>query len=178
MYYFDINIAQQLLLNNSLNISEVAYNIGFNDPKYFSRCFKRIVGVSPSKYRDLTVSKSFLPPSKYNDKLFLEKVTVALESKISDGKISFDEFADEMKTSRASLYRKIKQNIGLSPTEFIRLVRIKRSAQLLIKHRYISEVAYAVGYNDSKYFSRCFKQEFGLTPTQYQKSMNSGKAEN
>ncbi|HET7734274.1 MAG TPA: AraC family transcriptional regulator [Paludibacter sp.] len=165
---FRIEIALQMLLDNSLNISEVAYRTGFNDPRYFSRCFKNELGLSPKEYRESIRQKSVVIDVQRNDDLFLEKALEKLEAKISDGNLSFDQFASEMNVSKASLYRKLKSVAGLSPCEFIRSVRIKRSAQLLAKHSNISEVAFAVGFNDSKYFSRCFKSEFGVTPTQYQ----------
>jgi AraC-like DNA-binding protein len=168
IHSFRIEIALQLLLNNSLNISEVAYRAGFNDPRYFSRCFKNEVGLSPKEYRESIKPKSVSGDNQSHDELFLEKALEKLETKISDGNLSSDQFANEMNVSKASLYRKLKSVAGLSPCEFIRSVRIKRSAQLLAKHSNISEVAFAVGFNDSKYFSRCFKSEFGVTPTQYQ----------
>lgn len=163
---YRIELAKQLLPDNSLNISEVAYKTGFNDPRYFSRCFKQIIGLSPKEYRDLLKNKS--ADNHTPDELFVKKALVKLETKISDGNLTFDQFANEMNVSKASLYRKLKSVSGLSPCEFIRSVRIKRSAQLLAKHSNISEVAFAVGFNDSKYFSRCFKSEFGVTPSQYQ----------
>jgi len=171
-YSFKIEIAQQLLLGNLLNISEIAYRVGFNDPRYFSRCFKNEVGISPKEYRESLKRKSISCDAQSKDELFLEKALVKLEMKISDGNLSFDQFANEMNVSKASLYRKIKSVVGLSPCEFIRSVRIKRSTQLLAKYRNISEVAFAVGFNNSNYFSRCFKSEFGITPTQYQEQMS------
>lgn len=168
IHSFRIEIALQLLSDFSLNISEVAYRAGFNDPRYFSRCFKNEVGLSPKDYRESIKLKSVSGDNQSNDDLFLEKVLEKLETRISDGNLSFDQFASEMNVSKASLYRKLKSVAGLSPCEFIRSVRIKRSAQLLAKHSNISEVAFAVGFNDSKYFSRCFKSEFGITPTRYQ----------
>jgi AraC-like DNA-binding protein len=168
-----IEIARQLLLNNSLNISEVAYRIGFNDPRYFSRCFKKEVGVSPKEFRQTSIEKSLDIESQSIDELFLEKALLKLETKISDANLSFEQFAIEMNVSKASLYRKIKSVVGLSPCEFIRTFRIKRSAQLLAKHSNISDVAFAVGFNDSKYFRRCFKSEFGITPSQYQELLTT-----
>jgi AraC-like DNA-binding protein len=164
---FNINIAQQLLSNNSIYISEVAYSIGFNDPKYFSRCFKKVVGVSPKKYRDLTKTKYFLSDNKQIDSIFLEKAISTLEAKISVGNISFEEFACEMNVSKAYLYRKLKTISGLSPSKFILSVRINRSTQLLNTYRNVSDVAFAVGFNDSKYFSRCFKKKIGISPKYY-----------
>jgi AraC-like DNA-binding protein len=161
-----IEIAKKLLLNNSFNISEVAYIIGFNDPRYFSRCFKTEVGLSPKEYRESLNLKT--KSTENQDDLFMKKALLTLETKIADGNLSFDQFATEMNVSKASLYRKLKSVSGLSPCEFIRSVRIKRSTQLLAKYSNISEVAFAVGFNDSKYFARCFKSELGLTPTQYQ----------
>lgn len=168
IHSFRIEIALQLLSDFSLNISEVAYRAGFNDPRYFSRCFKNEVGLSPKDYRESIKPKSVSGDNQSNDDPFLEKALEKLEAKISDGDFTFNQFASEMNVSKTSLYRKLKSVAGLSPCEFIRSVRIKRSAQLLAKHSNISEVAFAVGFNDSKYFSRCFKSEFGITPTRYQ----------
>lgn len=161
-------IAKQLLLDNTLNISEVAYRTGFNDPRYFSRCFKMAVGLSPKEYRKSIIKKNLSVESESNNELFLKKALIKVESKISDVNLTFDEFANEMNVSKATLYRKLKSVAGLSPCEFIRSVRMKRSVELLNTYQKISDVTFAVGFNDSKYFSRCFKNEFGITPTQYQ----------
>jgi AraC-like DNA-binding protein len=173
IHSFRIEIALQLLSNHSLNISEVAYKTGFNDPKYFSRRFKEEVGLSPKEYRKSLKRKSVSVDSRTSDELFLEKALVKLEMRMSEGNLSFERFASEMNVSKASLYRKLKSVSGQSPCEFIRSVRIKRSAQLLGKHKNIADVAFEVGFNDSKYFSRCFKNEFGISPKQYQELMVS-----
>ena len=69
-------------------------------------------------------------------------------------------------------FNKLKSLTGLSPVEFIREVRIKRAAQLLEVGSYnITEVTYMVGMNDSRYFSKCFKAVYGMTPTEYKKSI-------
>ena len=162
-----IKTAQQLLLSNYLNISEVAFRVGFNDPKYFSKCFKREVGCSPKKYRKLMRQQFAFANNQGSDDIFVKKAIVKLEMKISDVSLSVDQFASEMNVSRASLYRRFKAVLGLSPCKFIRSVRIKRSTQLLTKHSNICEVAFAVGFNDSKYFSRCFKNELGITPKKF-----------
>ena len=61
---------------------------------------------------------------------------------------------------------------GLSPVEYIREQRLKRAAQLLETTRYsITEITYMVGLNDSRYFSRCFKHSYGMTPTEYRQRM-------
>jgi AraC-like DNA-binding protein len=153
-------IALQLLLNKSLNISEVAYGVGFDDPKYFSKCFKREIGLSPKEYRTQNCDRTY-------DKLFLKSSIKVLELKMLDNNFSINQFASELNISKASLYRKLKSTIGLSPCEFIRSVRINRSVELLTRRKDISEVAFAVGFNDSKYFSKCFKREFGIAPSKF-----------
>ncbi len=167
---FKIENAQYLLLNNSLRISEVAYKIGFNDPKYFSKCFKNKVGVSPKEYRKL-MKKMFIGDENLSsDRFFIENVIAKLEMRVSDVSLSIDQFASEMNVSKTSLYRKFKSTVGLSPWEFIRSIRIKRSAQLLAKQRNISDIAFSVGFSDPKYFSRCFKNEYGITPSRFRLS--------
>ena len=83
---------------------------------------------------------------------------------------SFDvtKLVKEMGVSRSLLHKKLKALTNMSTTEFIRLCRLKKSIHYL-KHDNlnISEVAYEVGFNDPKYFSRIFKKHFGVTPTEY-----------
>ena len=60
------------------------------------------------------------------------------------------------------------KNIGLSPVEFLREMRIKKAAQLILADEgNMAQIAYQVGFNDSHYFSKCFKQVYGVTPTEY-----------
>lgn len=167
---FKIEIARQLLLNNSLNISEVAYETGFNDPKYFSKCFKNTVGLSPIEYRKMMKYTSNEAENKSFDECFVEKAILKLEMRIADVSLSINQLASEMNVSKVSLYRKFKSTVGLSPCEYILSVRIKRSVQLLAKEQNISDIAFSVGFNDPKYFSRCFKSEYGITPRQFQSS--------
>ena len=70
--------------------------------------------------------------------------------------------------SRMNLYRKLQAITGQSPTDFVKTIRLKKAAQLLLENRYtIVEVAYTVGFNTPSYFTRVFKEQFGITPTQY-----------
>lgn len=173
MYSLNIDFAQQLLSNNSLNISEVAYQIGFNDPRYFSKCFKKEAGISPKEYRNTLKRDSFSYGEKHNDEAFLQKAIVLLETKIYNENISLDEFANEMNVSKATLYRRLKSVSGLSPTELIRSLKISRSAMLLSKRKNVTDVAFAAGFNDSKYFSKCFKDAVGVSPKEYRNSFRN-----
>ena len=70
--------------------------------------------------------------------------------------------------NRATLYRKILSLTGKAPVDFIRSIRLKRAAQLLEKSGMsIAEIAYEVGFNNPKYFSKAFKEEFKVLPSQY-----------
>jgi AraC-like DNA-binding protein len=105
------------------------------------------------------------------DELFLKQAVKKVEDKLLDDTYDFDQFALDMATSKSTLHRKLKSLTGLSPGEFIRNIRLKHAALMLLNNTgNISEIAFAVGFNDPKYFSRCFKTEFGLTPREYQES--------
>jgi signal transduction histidine kinase/ligand-binding sensor domain-containing protein/DNA-binding response OmpR family regulator len=108
------------------------------------------------------------------DELFLKQAVIKVEDNLSDDTFDFDQFAENMATSKSTLHRKLKSLTGLSPGEFIRSIRLKHAVQMLTNNMgNISEIAFAVGFNDPKYFSRCFKIEFGLTPREYQDSKKS-----
>lgn len=80
------------------------------------------------------------------------------------------QFADEMRTSKSTLYRKLKSLTGFNTSAFIRNIRLKEACRIMEEkgtNVRVSELAYAVGFNDPKYFSVCFKKEFGLSPSEY-----------
>jgi signal transduction histidine kinase/ligand-binding sensor domain-containing protein/DNA-binding response OmpR family regulator len=102
------------------------------------------------------------------DEKFMKKATKFVEKNLSNTGLSVELFSKEMGVSRGHLYNKIMALTGKTPTEFIRIMRLKRGAQLLANSQLtVSEVAYKVGFNDPKYFSRYFKEEFGVSPSQY-----------
>ena len=73
--------------------------------------------------------------------------------------------------SRSPFYKRLKNLSGLSPNEFIRMVRMKHAVQLLTKSdKNISEIAYEVGFSSPKYFRLCFKEQFGVTPSEFGKA--------
>jgi len=77
-----------------------------------------------------------------------------------------------MAFGRTVFFNKLKGLTGLAPIEFIRELRIKRAAQYLKSGEYnISQITYMVGMSDSRYFSKCFKKVYGMTPTEYKKSL-------
>ena len=99
---------------------------------------------------------------------FLEGAIKIVEDNIENSDFDVERFADEMYVSRSQLHRKLKSQAGYSTTEFIRLIRLKRAAQLLAGDvGTVSEIAYKVGFENVGYFSKCFREAFGKTPSQY-----------
>ena len=104
------------------------------------------------------------------DEKFMTKVADTIEKNISEPEFSVEKLALETSLSTVHLYRKLKALTGMTPNEFIRSFRMKRAIQLLEQKKLmISEVAYAVGFNDPKYFRKCFKKAFGVSPSEYKK---------
>ncbi|WP_299668297.1 two-component regulator propeller domain-containing protein [uncultured Polaribacter sp.] len=103
-----------------------------------------------------------------NDEKFIKKLIGIVEDSMEDHLFSVEYLASEVGMSRANLYRKIKVILNETPVNFIKKIRLKRAEQLLKKNSlYISEVAYMTGFNNQKYFSKCFHKEYGISPTEY-----------
>lgn len=101
---------------------------------------------------------------------FISKVKDVIEASVSNPDLTDKYLCDEMGMSSSKLYRKIKQLTDLTPKEFGRTLRLKKSVQLLKTKEYnVSEVAHMVGFNDPLYFSKCFKTQFGDSPSKYLK---------
>ena len=102
------------------------------------------------------------------DEKFLKKAMEIVEDHISDSEFDVQQFVAEMGMSRSVLYRKLRAVTNQSANEFINLIRLKRAAQLLSKNTMnVSEISYMVGFNDPQYFSKCFRKQYGKTPSQY-----------
>lgn len=98
--------------------------------------------------------------------LFLTRFKDVVEARLSDSDLSVDDLAAAMNLSRVQLYRKVKAISGSSPVELLRTARLNRGYQLLVKtDKTISEVAYDVGFTAPSYFTKCFKDEFGISPS-------------
>ncbi|WP_432412799.1 response regulator [Rasiella sp. SM2506] len=104
------------------------------------------------------------------DEQFLERLQNVMDKELTNCEFSASVFCDAMSVSRMQLHRKLKALTGYSTTEFIRSQRLKLAKQLIEQEKIsISEVGYTVGFNDPSYFSKCFKQEFGQSPTDFLK---------
>lgn len=102
------------------------------------------------------------------DRRFLDRLTEFMERNIDNGDLVVDDLVHEMAVSRSVFFKKLKSLTGLAPIEFVKEMRVKRAAQLIETGEFnMTQISYMVGINDPRYFSKCFKQRFGMTPTEY-----------
>lgn len=124
------------------------------------------------------VRKSFqkhmeIRPSEVNvtplDERLIQKAIALVEENMGNTDFSVEDLSGKLNMSRVALYKKLLSLTGKSPIEFIRVIRLKRAAQLLGKSQLtVSEIAYQVGFNNPKYFTQYFKKEFKVPPSRYQ----------
>ena len=104
------------------------------------------------------------------DNEFLQKITQIIEENLEMEKMDIAFIADKMCMSHSTLYRKIKGLTDMSANEFIRKVKMRKGVELLMSGQYtISEIAYMIGFSSVAYFRQCFKDEYGMSPSDYVK---------
>ena len=113
-------------------------------------------------------SKAPAPTMDRVDEKFLADVTHQIEVHLSDSDFNVTALQENIGISNKQLYRKIKQLTGKTPVEYLRYVRLHQAASMLREGKYtVSEVMYMVGFSKPGYFSKCFQQAYGLTPSEY-----------
>lgn len=132
------------------------------------------------RYRRRFTDKTDVKPAEVAitplDQQFIEKALAAVEDNIADTSFSVEDLSDALGMHRTNLYRKIHSLTGKSPIEFIRIIRLRRACQYLEKsQKYVSEIAYAVGFNSPKLFARYFKDEYGMSPREYRLSVSNNR---
>ena len=135
----------------------------------------QLESAAPSPSSPLPPPSSSLAPQdnkpSTEDDLLMKRVVAFMDDNLSNSDITIDDIAQAVAVSRTSLHRKMKQLMGTSPMEFLREARLRKAAKLLITtDRTVSEIAYACGFTDPKYFSKCFRQTQGDTPTDYRQN--------
>lgn len=110
-----------------------------------------------------------IEPVETNDtpetSIFITRFKEVVEARLADSDVSVEDLAADMNLSRVQLYRKVKAISGSSPVELLRTARLKRGYQLLLtSDKSVSEVAYEVGFTAPSYFTKCFKDEYGMLP--------------
>lgn len=116
------------------------------------------------------LSKPLSIPMTDFDKVFLEKVHALIEHHLGDADFKLNDYISDFGIGRTTFFNKVKSIAGCSPSEYIRVIRMKKAAELLVTTEdNVAEIGYKIGINDPAYFSRCFKQTFGKSPLQYRK---------
>ncbi len=111
-----------------------------------------------------------------SEEIFLQQAMQIVEENMMNTDFSVEMLVSEMGMSRSNLYLKIKESTGLSSSEFIRSVRLKRAVQLLKKSDMsVKEIMYMTGFNTASYFSKCFKKQYGVVPSEYMKTLNKDR---
>ncbi len=112
------------------------------------------------------------------DQQLVEKAIQIVEDNISETEFSVEELASSLNISRSYFYKKMIKITGKKPIEFIRTIRMKRAQQLLTESQMqVAEIAYTLGYNSPKVFSKHFKEEFNMSPSEFMRQQEGGKGE-
>ena len=105
-----------------------------------------------------------------SDKAFLENIEQVAMSSIGNAEFTSEDFAEKLKMGHTTFYNTMNRLAGKSPKEYLRHIRMKEAARLLLtSNKNVSEIAYQVGFNEISYFSKCFKRHFGVSPQNYKR---------
>ena len=123
-------------------------------------------GIHDSSTSSTVSSNQTSPPLEgLGEAFFLTRFREVVEARLEDSDVSVEDLAADMNLSRVQLYRKVKSITDSSPVELLRTARLNRAYQLLLTtEKSVSEVAYAVGFTAPSYFTKCFKEEYGMVP--------------
>ena len=127
---------------------------------------------TPVSSQEQPQSATAMPRINAEDDIMLKRVMTFIEEHMADSDIGVGDMAAAAATSRSGLQRKLKHAMGITPQDLLHEARIKHACQLLRQtDKSIADVAYASGFTDPKYFSRCFKQSTGQSPTEYKNTL-------
>lgn len=129
------------------------------------KCHNEFKTLNDIKTKDVTISSI--------DEQFVTAVHSIIDKNICDSTYSIDNFCSELNMSRTKLYRKFIAVTGMAPMEYMRVYRLKFARKKLEPGCSISEVAYNAGFTHPKYFTKYFKEQFGVTPSQYLKNIDN-----
>lgn len=127
-----------------------------------------LLNAAPSKETPISMPSAAAPKHDIDDEFYIRFVD-ALESQMSNSELTVEDLADKLGLSRVQMYRKIKALTNYSPTELMRIIRLKRASTLLkTTDASVSEVCYTVGFSSPSYFTKCYKEYFNESPSDTQ----------
>jgi DNA-binding response OmpR family regulator len=132
---------------------------------------QRLISFKQAVYSKYLKETTLIPQDSGTSKLdddFIRKVLAFIEENMTDSDLNVDQLANCVSLSKVQTYRKVKAISGLSIVEFIRTVRLKKASQLILEDRLnFSEIAFTTGFSTPSYFSKCFHDHFGKTPSEF-----------
>ena len=129
----------------------------------------RLVAKQQQQLENMTAELEQTKASQSQNELFMQRLQELIEKHINDSNLSIEMISDELGVSRTQLFRKTKALTGVSPIELIRHIRLRKAQQLLRKsNATIQEIAYEVGFTSASYFAKCYKDFFGINPSNEQ----------
>ena len=177
-----------LTAKNDLNSKVTGLQIGadayIEKPFAFKYLMAQITSIFENRRRgmDAFMRKPFVPTntigmSKADEKL-MNRIVEVIEENIDNTNFGVEMLAELVCMSRSSLHRKIKAISNTSPTDFIRMVRLKKASELISEGSYrVGEVCYLVGINSPSYFIKLFQKQFGMTPKEFEKQQRKQREE-
>jgi len=169
-------------MDSKLQSLEIGADAYIEKPASFNYLYKHLSMLlkNRDKEKKAFLNKPFFPVQKMkvskSDEKFLEKVIGYIEKDLTNPELNVHNLANALYVSRSGFYLKIKQITTLSPVEFIKLIRLKKAAQLIQEGEYqIAEVCFMVGINSPSYFTKMFHNQFGVTPKEFAKNSKEGK---
>jgi signal transduction histidine kinase/ligand-binding sensor domain-containing protein/DNA-binding response OmpR family regulator len=131
----------------------------------------RLIQFKETVYSRYLKENVLVPKNTITSKLdeeFMAKITKYIEDNLSNVNLSVDQLANKVNLSNIQTYRKVKAISGLSVVEFIRTIRLKKAAELVLEKRLsFAEIAFETGFSTPSYFTKCFHDHFGKTPSEY-----------
>jgi signal transduction histidine kinase/DNA-binding response OmpR family regulator len=131
----------------------------------------RLISFKEAIYSRYVNETALIPPGALTTKLdeeFMQKVMQFIEENLTNSDLSVDQLANCVSLSKVQTYRKIKAISGLSIVEFIRTIRLKKAANMILEGRFnFTEIAFETGFSTPSYFSKCFHDHFGKTPSEF-----------
>jgi signal transduction histidine kinase/ligand-binding sensor domain-containing protein/DNA-binding response OmpR family regulator len=178
-----------VLLTAKTNVESQLEGLEYGADEYIMKPFSvpffraRIRNLLEQRERLQELYRSQFPAAKFEfvpkkpemtrqDDTFMSKVMQLIEENMSNSDFRIEEIAESVGISRSVFFKKIKGLTGLAPVEFIRDIRIRRAGQLLATGQLsIKETAYRIGMSDIGYFRKCFRQRFGINPSEYREKL-------
>lgn len=121
-----------------------------------------------------SIANSQTTPAADKDQQFMDQLRQRIQQQMGNSNLNVEALGSEMGLSRVQLYRKVKALTGYSPVELLRKTRLNAAKNLLVSsEQSVSEIAYSVGFSSPSYFTKCFKEEYGIVPGDMQKRNNA-----